>query len=74
MRGRLRLKKRFRARMVGRVRDYFGFGERPTWIRMPRAEETEHVMLLGDPRGLARVKRSTISSCRLRRADRLKRW
>lgn len=49
MRGRLRLKKRFRARMVGRVRDYFGFEEHPMWIRMPRAEETEHVMLLGDP-------------------------
>jgi predicted NACHT family NTPase len=49
MRGRLRLKKRFRARMVARVRDYFGFEEHPTWIRMPRAEETEHVMLLGDP-------------------------
>jgi hypothetical protein len=49
MRGRLRLKKRLRARMVGRVRDYFGFEEHPTWIRMPRAEETEHVILLGDP-------------------------
>lgn len=30
-------------------RDYFGFEEAPTWIKIPRADETEHIMLLGDP-------------------------
>lgn len=49
MRGRLRPKQRLGARMVACFRDYFGFEEQPTWIRMLRAEETEHVMLLGDP-------------------------
>lgn len=49
MRGRLKPKQSFRARAVESFRDYFGFEEQPTWIRMPRAEETEHVMLLGDP-------------------------
>jgi hypothetical protein len=49
MRGRLRPKQSLTARAVASFRDYFGFEEQPTWIRMPRAEETEHVMLLGDP-------------------------
>lgn len=49
MKGRLRPKRSFRARVVASFRDYFGFEEQPIWIRMPRAEETEHVMLLGDP-------------------------
>src|SRR5215213_7757169 len=49
MRGRLRPKKRLRQRLITSVRDYFGFEEAPTWIRIPRADETEHIMLLGDP-------------------------
>jgi Type IV secretion-system coupling protein DNA-binding domain len=49
MRGRLRPKMPFRDRLVARVRDYFGFEESPTWLRIPRADETEHIMLLGDP-------------------------
>src|ERR1044072_1947473 len=49
MRGRLRLKRPFSARLVARVRDYFGFEESPTWLRIPLADETEHIMLLGDP-------------------------
>jgi len=49
MRGRLRPKKSLKARMVASFRDYFGFEEKPTWIRIPRREETQHIMLLGDP-------------------------
>jgi len=49
MRGRLRLKRRFSDRLIACVRDYFGFEESPTWLRIPRADETEHIMLLGDP-------------------------
>lgn len=49
MRGRLRLKRTFSDRLVARVRDYFGFEESPTWLRIPSADETEHIMLLGDP-------------------------
>ena len=49
MNGRLRPTKSPGARAIASLRDYFGFEEHPTWIRMPRSEETEHVMLLGDP-------------------------
>jgi hypothetical protein len=49
MRGRLRPKKQLRQRLIASFRDYFGFEETPTWIRIPRADETEHIMLLGDP-------------------------
>lgn len=49
MRGRLKPNPSFGARAFASFRDYFGFEEQPTWIRMPRADETEHVMLLGDP-------------------------
>ena len=49
MRGRLRAKRQLRQRLIASVRDYFGFKESPTWIRIPRADETEHIMLLGDP-------------------------
>lgn len=49
MNGRLRPTKSPGARVIASLRDYFGFEEHPTWIRMPRSEETEHVMLLGDP-------------------------
>jgi len=49
MRGRLRLKRPFSDRLIARVRDYFGFEESPTWLRIPRTDETEHIMLLGDP-------------------------
>ncbi len=49
MNGRLRSKQSPGAHLIASFRDYFGFEEHPTWIRMPRADETEHVMLLGDP-------------------------
>jgi hypothetical protein len=49
MRGRLISKRPFSDRLVACVRDYFGFEESPTWLRIPRADETEHIMLLGDP-------------------------
>jgi type IV secretory pathway TraG/TraD family ATPase VirD4 len=49
MRGRLKLIKPLRQRVIASVRDYFGFEESPTWLRIPRADETEHIMLLGDP-------------------------
>ena len=49
MKNRLRPTRRLRQRVIASFRDYFGFEESPTWIRIPRADETEHTMLLGDP-------------------------
>jgi Type IV secretion-system coupling protein DNA-binding domain len=49
MNGRLKRRMPFRRRVTASVRDYFGLEESPTWITIPRAEETEHIMLLGDP-------------------------
>jgi hypothetical protein len=49
MKNRLRPKRRLRQRLITSFRDYFGFEEKPTWITIPRADETEHIMLLGDP-------------------------
>ncbi len=49
MKNRLRPKRRLRQRLVAGFQDYFGFEETPTWITIPRADETEHIMLLGDP-------------------------
>jgi hypothetical protein len=49
MRGRLRLKRPFSNRLIALVREYFGFEESPIWLRIPRTDETEHIMLLGDP-------------------------
>jgi Type IV secretion-system coupling protein DNA-binding domain len=49
MRGRLKPKRRLSRRLIAGFRDYFGFDEQPTWIRIPHSEETEHIMLLGDP-------------------------
>lgn len=49
MKNRLRPRKRLSQRLVASFRDYFGFEETPIWITIPRADETEHIMLLGDP-------------------------
>jgi len=49
MRGRLKAKQPLSRRVIASIRDYFGLEESPTWIRIPRADETEHIMLLGDP-------------------------
>ena len=49
MKNRLRPTRRLRQRLIASFRDYFGFEETPTWITIPRADETEHIMLLGDP-------------------------
>ena len=49
MNGRLKPKMPLRQRMIAGFRDYFGLEESPTWITIPRADETEHILLLGDP-------------------------
>src|SRR5688500_7292292 len=49
MRNRLRPTKRLRQHVIASFREYFGFEEAPTWIKIPRSDETEHIMLLGDP-------------------------
>jgi len=49
MKNRLRPTRRLRQRLIASFRDHFGFEETPTWITIPRADETEHIMLLGDP-------------------------
>ncbi len=49
MRGRLKPKKPLSHQVIASIRDYFGLEESPTWIRIPRADETEHIILLGDP-------------------------
>lgn len=49
MKNRLRPTRRLRQRLLASFRDYFGFEETPAWITIPRADETEHIMLLGDP-------------------------
>ena len=49
MNGRLKPRKTLRCRVIAGLRDYFGFEESPTWITIPRTDETEHIMLLGDP-------------------------
>lgn len=41
--------KPLRQRVIASVRDYFGLEESPPWSTIPRADETEHIMLLGDP-------------------------
>jgi type IV secretory pathway TraG/TraD family ATPase VirD4 len=49
MKNRLRPTRRLRQRLLASFRDYFGFEETPTWLTIPRTDETEHIMLLGDP-------------------------
>lgn len=49
MRGRLREKPGLMAQTITGLRNYFGYVERPGWIRMSQREETEGVMMLGDP-------------------------
>jgi len=49
MRGRLKPTKPLSHRAIASIRNYFGLEESPTWIRIPRADETEHIILLGDP-------------------------
>lgn len=49
MNGRLKPIKPLRKRLIAGLRDYFGFEESRTWLRIPRPDETEHIMLLGDP-------------------------
>ena len=59
MKGRFKAIKPLRHREIASVRDYFGLEESPTWMPIPHADKTEHIMLLGDPRT---GKRPTISS------------
>src|SRR5262245_41127982 len=49
MRGRLRKQPSLMKRACEHIRDYFGLYERSVWIRMSRREETEGIMMLGDP-------------------------
>jgi hypothetical protein len=49
MRGRLKQPPSLTERAGNRIRKYFGFEERKIWLRMPRGEETEGIMMLGDP-------------------------
>jgi hypothetical protein len=49
MKGRLREKTGLMEHTLKGLRNYLGYVERPGWIRMSRREETEGVMMLGDP-------------------------
>jgi len=49
MRGRLKKPPTRTERVMSRIRKYIGYEERPVWLRMPVHEETEGVMMLGDP-------------------------
>jgi hypothetical protein len=47
--GRLKRPPSLKQRTIASFRGYFGLEERPVWIRMSRREETEGIMMLGDP-------------------------
>lgn len=47
--GRLKQPLSLTQKTIANFRGYFGFEERPVWIRMSRREETEGIMMLGDP-------------------------
>ncbi|MDQ3665792.1 MAG: type IV secretion system DNA-binding domain-containing protein, partial [Acidobacteriota bacterium] len=47
--GRLKRPPSLTKRVIGGVREYFGYEEKPVWLRMSRREETEGIMMLGDP-------------------------
>jgi hypothetical protein len=49
MRGRLKQPPSRMERTIANIRKYFGYEARPVWLRMPRREETEGIMMLGDP-------------------------
>ena len=49
MRGRLRRPSSLTERAITGFRNYFGYEEQPVWIRMSQREETEGIMMLGDP-------------------------
>jgi hypothetical protein len=47
--GRLTPRKHLSTALAQRIRDYFGYRDRPTWLRIPHQDEIEGVMMLGDP-------------------------
>jgi len=49
MNGRLKHPPGFTNRIVANIRNYFGYVQQPRWIRMNRRDETEGIILLGDP-------------------------
>ena len=49
MKGRVKERPRFTNRIATNIRAYFGFERSPTWIRMSGRDETEGVIMLGDP-------------------------
>ena len=49
MRGRLKQRPTLSHRALTNIRNYFGYDKRPLWIRMARCDETEGIIMLGDP-------------------------
>ncbi len=49
MKGRLKRPPSLTERAITGFRNYFGYEEQPVWIRMSQREETEGIMMLGDP-------------------------
>ena len=49
MKGRLKESAGLGRRMISGFRNYFGLVEEPVWIKMSRRDETEGIMMLGDP-------------------------
>jgi len=49
MRGRLKERTALTARLIEGFRHFFGYQEQPVWIRMSNREETEGIIMLGDP-------------------------
>lgn len=49
MRGRLKQPPSRIEKIIDAIQKYFGYEAKPTWLRMPRGEETEGIMMLGDP-------------------------
>jgi hypothetical protein len=49
MRGRLKQPPSRTTKTIASFRKYFGLEATPVWLRMPQREETEGVMMLGDP-------------------------
>src|ERR1051325_1704639 len=49
MRGRLKQPPSISQRMIGKIRAWLGYQPQPVWLRMQQREETEGIMMLGDP-------------------------
>ena len=49
MKGRLKERTALSSNLIRSFRDFFGYEEQPAWIRMSEREETEGIIMLGDP-------------------------